>query len=122
MKINGWKRIGIIASVIWILWSYNHGVDTETQRFAAQNVEIEMTCLKAHEQAGETFDQAFPTCDAVGRTNGGLQRAMDNYRSAEKEAAGYAAVTTLFAWLVVYLAVFLARWVKRGFTGHAHET
>jgi len=117
MKINGWKRIGIIASVVWIFWSYNHQMDAETQRYTALAVDIEMTCEQTHQQAGETFDQFFPICDALGKTNGGEQRAFANYRLAEKEAAGFAAITTLFAWLGVYLAIFLVRWVKRGFTG-----
>jgi len=116
-KLNGWHRIGLIATVVWIFWSYNHQVDTETQRFAARNTEIEMTCLKTHEQAGETFDQAFPSCDALGVANGNEQRVWDERESAEKSALFNVVVTTLLAWGFVYLVIFLVRWVKRGFTG-----
>jgi hypothetical protein len=115
MRINGWQRIGIVASVIYAGVVYNRTVDKAEMRYAKVRVDEEMRCEEEHSRKGESFDQYFPTCDALGKTNGGMERSLRDIRESEEEAWTAALLPIPFAWGLVYFALFVVRWIKRGF-------
>jgi hypothetical protein len=112
MKLNGWKRIGIIASAVWVIWSYNHTFDRMEFVTSSIAVDQEQRCLSAH--PGE-FDKYFPQCDAVGETNGQMQLRQKERHNNQVAAAMEALVPVPLAWGFAYLVLLLVRWVKRGF-------
>jgi hypothetical protein len=116
-RLNGWQRIGIILSVVWMIGAYLHVYDDRVENFTAMNVAHETACMDQHRANGETFDQYFPICDAIGKTNGGLDRAMAAFHDARMEALVIAIGGALLGWVVAYLVVFLFRWTKHGFDG-----
>jgi hypothetical protein len=109
-KVNGWKRIGIIASVLWMFVSVayiGHQWDEKNDFFIQQYVDSEAGCPRD----GAKHD----ICQQ------GIDRDIDSLVSPEAMAAlhedmmFWAFVPIPFAWLGVYFMLFLVRWVKRGF-------
>ena len=111
MKLNGWQRIGIVASVVWVIYSYNHTYDDLIYRQSSINVEEELNCMRAHQ--GD--DSAFRICDAVGKDNGGMANRLKEQHDDSIAAITEAIIPVPLAWGFVYLTLFLVRWVKRGF-------
>lgn len=106
MKLNGWKRIGIIASVVWILGAglYTNGALQESDRKAATAISLD---CESYIAKGIT---SLAECD---------KRSGDylagTYSREWMAAALVAFVPVPFGWGFVYLVLFLVRWVKRGF-------
>jgi hypothetical protein len=114
MRLNGWQRIGIVASVCWFigggLWISGLVMDQET--YAVR--EKYRRCLDARSiQPDGTIPQDTDWGPCV--------RAFD--RDWGPAVAGHWTDTILFTllpipivWLIVYGLVGLARWIKAGFT------
>jgi hypothetical protein len=103
MKLSAWKRIGIIASVVWMLGA---GLKTYGSMNAAcvgvASIE-ERSCEESSPHSN--WDKCFKQFqDRVATCN------------AWPEAVVVAIVPVPFAWGFVYLILFLVRWVKRGFS------
>jgi hypothetical protein len=110
-RLNGWKRIGIVASVAWILgagiYTYNSEID-EASRFI---VSTHVACdagLKG--RTGDAWTAGFDECNK--QADHSLALASTN---ARLEAALVAFVPVPFAWGAAYLLLFLVRWIGKGF-------
>ena len=75
-------------------------------------VDKEMSCISSHSAAGESFDDAFPKCDALSAAN--IPKRMQEYRNNQSEATIQAVIYVPLAWGAVYLFLFLAGWIRRG--------
>jgi hypothetical protein len=137
VKLNGWKRIGIIASVIWILGAGAYTYDSEIDRASLSISEVYLACNGA---AKERFPSKAPdfipdpstvpippgaqigdASDCKKEADDSLTLAINNARS---DGVLVALVPVPLGWGITYLVLFLVRWVKRGFThpflGHVH--
>jgi hypothetical protein len=106
MRLNGWKRIGIIASVVWAIGAFVHYSGKAMdfyQSFA--NTEVQ-SCLDAN--GGKELPD-------VGCLRRGEDDAVAHLPEAREEGAIYALFPIPFAWGIVYLVIFVVRWVRRGF-------
>lgn len=106
MRLNGWKRIGIVASVVWMLWAFSHydGVATERyQRFANSEVQ---RCLDAN--GGKELPD-------VGCVRRGEDYTLAHMGDEEEEVVSNAFLPVPLGWGFVYLVLFVVRWVRRGF-------
>lgn len=113
MKLNGWKRIGIIASVVWILGAGLYTDDSELDKASDLIAKIHVRCDGNRPDCSKNqaaCDAAFDRCN---------KEAADSlasaYESAWLAAAIVAFVPVPLGWGFVYLVLFLVRWVKRGF-------
>jgi hypothetical protein len=106
-KLNGWKRVGIVVSILWILAAgiYTHGF-AEKRDSDIHNTFVQ-ECL-----APPRMKEALYT-DCI---KGADDWALGAYRYEWIEAAGVAFVPVPLGWALVYLALLLARWTRRGFT------
>jgi len=107
MKLNGWKRIGIIASVVWMvgagpytLWIVGKANDRQFEE--SDRVE----CLPILGSNRTIYEHCVAN--------------LSNYRLSQipyerLDAVLMAIVPVPFAWGLAYLVLFLVRWVKRGF-------
>ena len=103
-KLNGWKRIGIIVSVVWILcadiYTYNAVENSVVENASAQTI----NCEKANGWIGSA------ECD---------KRSTDYLAAYKHDAlmtsASAAFVPVPLVWGFVYLVLFFVAWVKRGF-------
>jgi hypothetical protein len=112
VKINGWQRIGIIASVIWIVSAGLYTYVSEIDGTARLRWDIYHDCMVSS-QGGIGTPDGLPNK----LTNECDKKATDvvsNIRPRQT-AALFAFVPVLLAWGLVYLVLVLVRWVRRGF-------
>jgi hypothetical protein len=100
MKLNGWKRIGIILSVVWILVAYGVTFTHAQNEDIRWHVTLAQNCEARHHGSD-------PECDRILYTDNRLQE--------HETAALVAFVPVPIAWGFVYVVLFLTQWVKRGF-------
>ena len=113
VKLNGWKRIGIVASVAWILCAGIHTYDSETDRDSDFIVSSHVKC--DGDLAGLTggaWQKGFDECNRIADDSLALAISNDRFN-----AALVAFIPVPLGWGLVYSALFLVRWVKRGFIG-----
>jgi hypothetical protein len=114
MKLNGWKRIGIIASVVWVLCAGIYTDDSKIDRASDLIADTHVRCdssLPNYSKDEGAYEAGFRKCNKEAEDS--LALAISNARFS---AALVAFVPVPFGWGFVYLALFLVRWVKRGFT------
>jgi hypothetical protein len=105
MRLNGWKRIGIISSVVWTLGAGMYtlrSADDARVQFASQAI------LHCEQVGHEGTYVASTECDAIGN------RYLSE-TSSWPETLIVAFVPVPLGWGLAYLILSLARWVKRGF-------
>jgi hypothetical protein len=106
MHLSGWKRIGIVLSVIWIVaaFFYQRNVD-QSQAQNWMNM-IYKTCTDTKALRGD-FD--FKPC---------MDKAWSDSRVFDggwPNAAFLALAPIPIGWLLAYLLFAILRWVRRGF-------
>ncbi len=108
-KLNGWQRLGVILSIVWLLGSGIYINRLVTDSGMKSMVLVLNLCLDSSASSG---GQNTPSC---------TQKADDVYQDAVKNRYRDIAALTLIPlpifWVLVYLAIFLYRWVCRGFKG-----
>jgi hypothetical protein len=115
MRVGGWQRVGIVASVVWFVVGGligNHLALEEAGR--RTTVEFD-SCVNANKkQFGEygPYDQVWTPC---------WQQHGNLY---SRNAEGHWWIALLFAltpipigWLIGWLLIGTGRWIRRGF-GH----
>ncbi len=111
VKVNGWKRIGIIASVVWILGVWVYTYDSEVNNASKTIASIHVACdSNLAGKTGDAWTTGFNDCDK--QANDSLAEADAN---ARLKAALFAFIPVPPGWGFTYLILFLIRWVKRGF-------
>jgi hypothetical protein len=104
MQLNGWQRLGVIASIIWIIFAVmNHLGNHDKLAISIYNSQFNACTI-------ENMD----VCSAAAQKN-----ILENlkYWDAEKVDMALSVLIPLFlAWISAYLAVFLVRWVRSGFS------
>ena len=111
MKLNGWQRLGIIASVVWILVAWVHTYDSENDSASKAIASNQVTCDgNLAGKTGDAWQKGLDECNK--RADESLTQAM---AGARVDAAIVALVPVPLGWGLAYLVLFLVRWVKRGF-------
>jgi hypothetical protein len=100
-KLNGWKRIGILASLTWMVCAGIHTCNSGVESSVAVASLMSNDCVKIK-----------PLAECEAREQDFLSATE---RGDEEWAALVAIVPVPFGWGAVYLALFLVRWVKDGF-------
>jgi hypothetical protein len=102
MRLNGWQRIGIVASVIWAIggaiWGNNIGIHEGDWAVAMLS-----HCYETHSGDWTQCDQDFHRDYSVAIGNHWLYAAV------------FGLVPIPLGWLIVYGFVGLWRWIRRGF-------
>jgi hypothetical protein len=111
VKVNGWQRIGIIASVVWILGAWVHTYDSEINSASELIVSTHVACdSNLAGITGDAWKKGFDECNK--QDNESRTQAM---AGARLDAEIVAFVPVPLGWGFAYLVLFLVRWVKRGF-------
>jgi hypothetical protein len=105
MRLNGWQRIGIVASVIWAI-----GAPIYLDHSAEQ-------------KATEWFGASYELCrnNPSSDPNRCLELASRQYDLVERysllsaNGAVAALVPVGLGWLLAYALVYLVRWIRAGF-------
>jgi hypothetical protein len=139
MKLNGWKRIGVVASVVWILGAgfYTlHVINEQEDRYIMTLGDgCEQDHLHEVQQRNEhcyrlslnapDFTTAYNKCtedfqETTQKTLDACWARVSSQATAEYsdwwiEVLAVAFIPLPFGWGVIYLVLFVVRWVTRGF-------
>lgn len=103
MRLNGWQRIGIVLSIVWAVGAAIHTRNDEIdfwKNFASTGYTI---CMEAKSADGAK-------CSAE------MSEALMKLREPFWPNIAFNALApVLSGWLVAYLALWIFRWVRRGF-------
>jgi hypothetical protein len=109
MRLNGWQRIGIVASVIWAIGApiyLDDGAVKHAHELFAQSYEH---CRDIPTNDPERcFQQASRLYDTVPRYSLTTPEQRVNFALA-------AFVPIVLAWLIAYALIYLVRWIRAGF-------
>jgi hypothetical protein len=106
MQLNGWKRIGIVMSVFWILGAgiYQRNYDLKE---ASSLENLTYSLCADHQKANKNFD------------NDCMKVSHEDFDSSIKYSWVNVAVTALVPiplfWLIIYGLIKIYRWIRLGF-------
>ncbi|WP_443749691.1 hypothetical protein [Asticcacaulis solisilvae] len=107
-KLNGWQRIGVIASVIWIV-AAGVGERIREQKYFE---DLEYASVSVCEQKWQY--EPMPSPDPC--IEDGVNTYFNNLKAAGWSGPLIAAfLPVAVGWGLTYLILALARWVRRGF-------
>ena len=124
-RLSGWKRIGIIVSVLWILGA---GIYIYNQMMDGQLRKDRLICNEWAEAARIKPTPSTSTADLHAHNleyesrrdacyNMQFPYDLPTARKVALEASAFFTFVSLaLGWGFVYLILFLVNWVKRGFT------
>lgn len=105
MQLNGWKRIGIVASVAWIIGAGMYTFNRVEDSVVAAASKRTLSCEEANNYRGSA------ECD-----NRSTEYLADHNSDARLAALSTAFIPVPLGWGFAYLVLFLVRWIKRGFS------
>ncbi len=109
MKLNGWQRIGILTSVVWIVGADIHTLTVERDRNNRTYFSLMDSCIASYRSNSDQHIDADDVC-----TKKWAHFNVSALHEERVEALTVALVPVPIAWGLAYLALFLIRWVKRG--------
>lgn len=112
MRLSGWQRLGIIASVIWAVAVFLTTLSNKTDKAAhiasgLRNICEDLNREKPKDQQADCWKEWHEHFATYG----------GDYRY--QEAALVALVPIPIAWLFAWIVRSLYRWVRRGFQNHS---
>lgn len=116
IKLNGWHRIGVILSVAWFfigfIWASNSQMTNAQDRtaFTQQECASVQNQIPAGPSYGNEFEKMGHDCDRLAHQT--YEAAMANNVSSALLAG---LIPIPIGWAIVYICLWLARWVRRGF-------
>ena len=122
-KLNGWQRIGIVLSIVWFIgfaafiWSYSVG---RTGDFYGHQLDLCKAILDMNNEDVAASDPRwainwanYEKCNDQAREL--FYSLSDENRRGIPLLLGVDLGIIAFGWLVVWLAVVVVRWIRRGF-------
>jgi hypothetical protein len=127
-KLNGWKRIGIVVSVVWILGAGTYTYHSQMDQASLLIGEAYLSCgsaagaplpRKTPDSAPEPGTVPVPPGAVAADSVDCHKQAEDSFAAAVKNARLDAALAALvpvpLGWGFTYLVLFIVGWVTRGF-------
>lgn len=107
MRLNGWQRIGIVASVIWAIGAPIY-LDHAAQNDARERFRLSYRLCRdvASNDPNRCSERASSEADTVQRYRLGFDFA---------NVAFVSLVPIVLGWLIAYVLVGLGRWIQAGF-------
>jgi hypothetical protein len=107
LHLGGWQRIGIVASVLWLMAAVVFGF-FEANRWA--EARFYQTIEKCSQERGrDAYLRCIDKMDEGGGRKTGLVIEMLEYDAV------ISLVPIVFGWMLAYAGVGVWRWVRRGF-------
>ena len=105
MRLGGWKRLGIVLSVVWAIGAF---IYTRENQIDAADELFQMKSKLCFEEHGAPISRCFERYS--------LQDAMKDTASWA-DVAFFAIAPPLVGWLVLFLTVQAVGWIRNGFRG-----
>ena len=108
MKLNGWRRLGVLASVSWLIGMWIHIGNLQEQKYRDDYRYVYRACRERPHALARDFVQS-KECRAVAREYAELPVA-----SWLSQQIAFVVLPIPLWWLLAHVCIWLARWVKRG--------
>jgi len=106
-RLNGWQRIGVIASIVWAFGAFIH----VNSWYADESTKYAISMVKSCEAAAPEYrEPGIKDCWSSYQANVALDR-----EGFWADAAIVSLIPIPVGWLTVYLILGLLRWIKAGF-------
>lgn len=121
MKLNGWRRIGVVASVIFAIVA---GITERKGQHEHANMRsyhaLTAYCPSMSEDilTGNSNNDVFWKCIQDSSKDIEAQLALSNSGNVAK-ILGFSLLPVVVGWLLAYLSVGVFRWVRGGFVAEA---
>ena len=124
-RLNGWQRIGVVASVIWLCFVSFAAIDSLNSGQGAFTHTIKGKdgyCLKHEPAKPRVSDKNPPTAEEFFKQMGAVCLA-ENYVKATPDTTYFSwrsflsmlLLPLVFGWFGAYLLIYVVRWVANGF-------
>lgn len=101
MKLNFWQRLGVVASVLWLLGAGLYSLEKTADEAQALAQSASNLCLEISDPKVDCSKEFL--------------EALHAYDSSYWPNAAVAAVLPIpFAWLLAYVVLWTSRWVLAG--------
>jgi hypothetical protein len=115
MRLHGWQRIGIVASILWLvaggLWINSLVID-DLGKFVVAAYSRCPESRSIQPDGSIPADTDWGPCNR--KFNADWPVALKNHWTI---TAAYTLIPIPLAWLIIYGLVALVRWIKAGFVG-----
>jgi hypothetical protein len=126
--MNGWQRIGALASVAWFFgawwcaggvqqekydrsWLFSYRLCREVPHDSSRDFEQSKECIEKATQHADMM-----CCNGSGIVHDPSREAWATWFAwRHQEQLFFGVILIPFGWLIVYICIWLARWVRRGF-------
>lgn len=108
MRLNGWQRIGVIASIVWMIFAVINHLSNHDKLVSAIYSSEANACTV--ENMTLCMEDAYKQ-----RSENWLYSDADKF-----DMAVGVFFPLLLAWASAYLSIFLARWVRSGFSKNSN--
>jgi hypothetical protein len=109
LRLNGWQRIGVVASVVWILIVLYAAWDGAAKKATSRYTTAYRECIEAP-------NSDWDRCATLTRP---ILEKHPPYKAFLEEDESYVAPLALLpvalGWLIAYGLVALVRWIRAGF-------
>jgi hypothetical protein len=105
-KLNGWQRIGVILSILWILGAAMH----------ERNGQIELATMMAQSDR-EACSKSLAIAECSKSLDDKFTEHLALNSNRLENIAAASLIPALLGWLFAWLAVVVYRWVRVGFQG-----
>jgi len=109
MRLNGWQRIGIVASVIWAIGApfyLDQAAQQEASAVFSRNYNL------CRDNPSNSSDRCYDQAKRLEKD------IVPRYRLLPPDTANVASVSLVpivLGWLLAYALVYLVRWIWAGF-------
>jgi hypothetical protein len=114
-KLSGWKRIGIVASVVWavggFIWANNNAL-SRNDWIIRNKIECKAESYQRSSQGLQPGPGDLTADECETRYNKIWEKAIQHHW---EEAAIFALVPIPFAWIIGWGLISIVRWVRAGF-------
>jgi hypothetical protein len=110
MRLGGWQRIGIVASLIWVIGAGFYQHQSDVDEAASEALSVQQRCTIAYANAA-----------AEGKCGQVALAMQDLYMTKDlKNVVFVALLPILPVWLLAYGVSGIFRWIRAGFRPNAN--
>ncbi len=112
MRLNGWKRIGIVLSALWVV-GISIKLHDDGGVWAVKNAKVLYDSCMSHAVVQQDFDKCWN--DQISDVS---KFKSDYFLTNPDFWLGfilYFVAPIMMGWLFVYICIWIFRWIKAGF-------
>ena len=116
IKLNGWQRIGVVLSVIWLVGFYWYLWDREEKKAHTELQRVEENCLSYLSPEEQKEEIKRLSSNYLRCFNEGFKVYEEKLQNVSKVSLiAIDGGSLVLWWIVVRLLLSVYRWIERGF-------